>query len=135
MVRFAKLDDTHKLMKFIAENWRPNHILARDENFFRYFLQDGDRLNWVISEVNGEIDAVLNFIPYGKKHRDICNCMWKANHDNGDPVIGLKLLDFLRKKNYVKPEYQSADHSDLSVSRHSYGQDEALVPLERQLRL
>ena len=97
MVRFAKLDDTHKLMKFIAENWRPNHILARDENFFRYFLQDGDRLNWVISEVNGEIDAVLNFIPYGKKHRDICNCMWKANHDNGDPVIGLKLLDFLRK--------------------------------------
>lgn len=102
MIRFATPDDTYRIMKFIAENWRPNHILARDEKFFRYFLQDGDRLNWVISEVDGELDAVEGFIPCGKKNRDISNCMWKANHDNGDPIVGLKVMDYLYKNADVR---------------------------------
>ena len=102
MVRFATLDDTSKIMKFISDNWRPNHILARDEKFFRYFLQDGDRLNWVIAEENGTIIALEGFIPCGKNHRDIMNVMWKANHNTGDPVIGLKIMDYIYRNADVR---------------------------------
>ena len=97
MIRFATLEDTEKLMKFVSVNWRAEHILARDKKFFCYFLKDGENLNRVISENDGVIDAVIGFIPYGRKHRDIINCMWKANHDSGDPAIGLKLLNYLMK--------------------------------------
>lgn len=96
MIRFAEPDDAPKIMKFIDDHWKKNHILARDEAFFRYFYQNDNALNFVISEESaGSINAILGFISYAKNNRDVMLCMWKAIHTS-DPVLGMKLLDFLR---------------------------------------
>lgn len=102
MIRFATSADVPKIMKFIDDYWKKNHILARDEKFFRYFLQDGDKVNFVISEEDGIIDAIEGFIPYGKTNRDVMTCIWKANHNSGDPIIGLKILDHIYKNADVR---------------------------------
>ena len=102
MIRFAAPDDTYKIMRFIDDYWKKDHILARDEKFFRYFLQDDERLNFVIAEENGTINAIEGFIPYGKVNRDVMTCMWKANHNTGDPIIGLKILDYIFKNADVR---------------------------------
>lgn len=96
MIRFAKPDDAPKIMKFIDDHWKKNHILARDEAFFRYFYQNGNELNFVISEETADsINATLAFVSYSKVNRDVMLCMWKAIH-TADPTLGMKLLDFLR---------------------------------------
>lgn len=101
MIRFATPADTSKIMKFIDDYWKKNHILARDEKFFRYFFQDDDKLNVVISENDNVVNAMLGFVPYGKNNRDIMNCVWKVHRDN-DPFLGMKLLDYLYKNADVR---------------------------------
>lgn len=96
MIRFARLEDVPNIMKFIDEHWKKNHILARDENFFKYFCQDEDNVNFIISEDDGDITATLGFIPYAKNNRDVMLIMWKSIKKT-DPILGMKLLDYLHK--------------------------------------
>ena len=63
MIRFAKPEDAPRIMKFINEHWKKNHILARDEDFFRYFCFEGENLNFVIAEEDNRLMAILGFIP------------------------------------------------------------------------
>ena len=101
MIRFATPADVPSIMKFLDVYWRKGHIFARDEKFFRYFFQEDDKVNFVISEENGIINAMEGFVPYGKTKRDIMLSMWKANH-TGDPVLGIKIFDYIRKNADVR---------------------------------
>ncbi len=95
MIRFATKDDIEKLMKFINDNWKANHILARDRDFFEYEHCEGENVNFVISlDDNGNINGMQGFIPYGKHHRDITKNLWKALKSN-TPRLGFKILRFL----------------------------------------
>ena len=96
MIRFATPNDAPKIMKFIDDYWKKNHILARDEKFFRYFYQDGENLNFVIAEDEIAVNAILGFVPYANTNRDVLLALWKANHTS-DPLLGMKLLDYLNK--------------------------------------
>jgi hypothetical protein len=102
MIRFATENDIEKIMLFIDLYWKKNHILSRNIDFFRYehLLEEG--VTYVISENDkGEIEAILGYIPYGKKNRDIMTVMWKANHTD-NPTLGLDLFDFLKKNADVR---------------------------------
>ena len=101
MIRFATPADVPSIMKFLDVYWRKGHIFARDEKFFRYFFQEDDKVNFVISEENGIINAMEGFVPYGQTKRDIMLSMWKANH-TGDPVLGIKIFDYIRKNADVR---------------------------------
>ena len=103
MIRFATPADIPNIMKFFDTYWKENHILARDENFFKYFCQsEENKVDFVISEENGELKATLGFIPYSKNApRDVMLIMWK-NTNKSDPILGMKLLDFLHKNGGVR---------------------------------
>lgn len=100
MIRFATPTDTPKIMKFINDYWKKNHILAKDENFFKYFYQTGENLNFLISEDKNVINAILGFVPYASIKRDILLALWKANHTS-DSLLGMKLLDYFTKNGDV----------------------------------
>lgn len=96
MVRFATENDIDKIMTFINLYWKEGHILATNKEFFKYehLLEEG--VTYVVSETEeGEINAILGYIPYGKTNRDIMTVMWKANH-TAEPSLGMELFDYLK---------------------------------------
>lgn len=102
MIRFAGEDDIQGIMDFIDRYWKQGHILGTNEAFFRYEHLLGGEVTYVISEnAEGGIDAILGYIPYGKKNRDVMTVMWKANH-TGNPTLGLDLFHFLQQNADVR---------------------------------
>lgn len=97
MIRFAKLDDVKEIMNFIHNEWKNDHLLARDEAFFLYEFQDGDKINFVISEDSSyNINGILGFIPTSFSTKvDICTVMWKVTKGVSNPILGVNLLEFL----------------------------------------
>lgn len=95
MIRFVKEADISGIMDFIDNYWRKGHILGTNTDFFRYEHLLDEGVTYVISEdTEGKINAILGYIPYGKKKRDIMTVMWKANH-TANPSLGLDLFYFL----------------------------------------
>ncbi len=103
MIRFATKEDILQIMQFINDYWKENHLLAVDKMFFEYEHRFGDSVSYVISvdEQTNKINAILGYIPYGKKNRDVMTVMWKANH-TASPALGLELFDFLKKNGDVR---------------------------------
>ena len=46
----AKIEDRENIMQFIDEFWRPNHILAKDKDFFNYEHLNGDSINFFLAK-------------------------------------------------------------------------------------
>jgi hypothetical protein len=96
MMRFARETDIEKIMNFIDTYWKKDHILASNETFFRYEHSLEEGVTYVVSENDcGELEAILGYIPYGRKNRDVMTVMWKANHTD-NPVLGFELFKYLK---------------------------------------
>ncbi len=98
-IRLANISDINQIMKFINDNWKENHILARDKDFFIYEHQDNNTINYVISLEDNEINGVLGFIKYSNNDSDIATVVWKALKSETNPMLGIELLEFLRNSN------------------------------------
>ena len=46
--RKANIADVDRLMRFIREHWRADHILGNDRDFFLYEHGNGKEVNFVI---------------------------------------------------------------------------------------
>lgn len=89
-------------MDFIDTYWRKGHILGNNRSFFEYEHLLPEGVSYVISEDEfGQINAILGYIPYGRKERDVMTVMWKANH-TANPSLGLELFEFLRDNGNVR---------------------------------
>jgi hypothetical protein len=95
-IRLANISDISQIMIFINDNWKENHILARDKDFFIYEHQDNNIINYVISLEDNEINGVLGFIKYSDNNSDIATVIWKALKNDTHPMLGIELLEFLR---------------------------------------
>lgn len=102
MIRFAEENDIKRIMNFIDTYWKKGHILGTNEPFFRYEHLLDEGVTYAIAENDaGDIEAILGYIPYGNKNRDIMTVMWKANH-TADPSLGLNLFKFLKDEADVR---------------------------------
>ena len=106
--REAKIKDADKLMSFIKEHWRANHILGNDRDFFLYEHGDGDKINFIICEDRntGEIVGMQGFIPYSwdAELRHICGVMTMVKKGVTTPMLGIELIkrfiDIVNYKTY-----------------------------------
>lgn len=49
IIRFAKTSDVDKIIEFIKDYWKEDHIFVKDKSFFEYtYCTDGERVNFVI---------------------------------------------------------------------------------------
>lgn len=98
MIRIAEIEDLDKIMSFIDLEWRKDHILSRDKNFFMYEHGASNQINFVISkDDSGQINAVLGFIKASADtDADIWPVLWKVAKGAGSPMLGIELLEFLR---------------------------------------
>lgn len=94
----ATVNDIADIMSFINSEWKENHILAKDESFFRYEHQNHDNVNFIISK-NEEmkLNGVLGFIPSALEEKsDVNTVIWKVSKNNNNPVLGIQLLQYLK---------------------------------------
>ena len=97
-VRFANVDDIPEIMRFIDENWRKGHILAKDRKLFEWQYINGNKLNMVVGEdENHTMQGILGYVPYAEgDEKDFSLALWKAK--NGTAFLGVKLLMFLMQE-------------------------------------
>ncbi len=98
MIRFASITDVDVIMQFIDTYWKKGHIMGNDKKFFLYQHGMFEKIAFVINELDdGSVNAVLGYIPYGEKSRDIMLALWKVEHSS-DSMLGIKMLQFLIEK-------------------------------------
>ncbi|MBP4137791.1 hypothetical protein [Flavobacterium geliluteum] len=103
-ISLASLSDINEIMSFINLEWKEGHILAKNQDFFKYEHKSKDQINFVISkDENMKINGVLGFIPSAlEEDSDICTVIWKVSKNNQNPILGIQLLQFLQKKKGVR---------------------------------
>ena len=101
MICFGKLSDTDEIMDFIDREWKKNHILSKNKDFFLYEYADEDALNFVVSKNEGRINGILGFLRSSSDDRSsVWTTMWKVSKSNGSPTLGLRLLNYLQSQGY-----------------------------------
>jgi hypothetical protein len=96
-IRFANLDDIEVIMNFIHIHWKKNHILSQNKDFFIYEYKVQERINFVIAEEGSELIGILGFLKASETKSDVWTTMWKVLPKAENPMLGLELLNFLRK--------------------------------------
>lgn len=97
-IAFADLNDSDEIMKFIDLEWKKNHILAINKQFFLSEYKNANKLNFVISRSSdNRINAILGFL----KSRDddyasVWTTMWKVSSDAHSIMLGVELLRYLQ---------------------------------------
>lgn len=95
-IRLANKSDVEDLMEFIGQNWKKEHILARDREFFEWMYVDGDQCHFEIAKENGKICGIYGFIPYSSKAPvDVGASIWKAVYCKEEPFVGLRVSEQL----------------------------------------
>jgi len=97
-IRFAKYMDKKDIMFFIGNYWAKNHILSNDQMFFDFQYRHEDDLQFVLAlDNNNRIVGVLGYIQYDpkKNEQDIALALWKVIPNLSDPVLGIKLIEYL----------------------------------------
>lgn len=100
----ATFADVQPIMNFIQRYWGAKHILATnvDVFLFQYLNQKNkQQVNFVVAKDSaGVIKAILGFIPsqLQSSNSDVFAALWKVADDVKSPMLGLKLLNYLRKK-------------------------------------
>ena len=101
-ISIAKIDDTNEIMHFINNEWKKNHILSSNKEYFLYEYKNKKLLNFVIHKnSNNKIDGILGFLRSSSdKKTSVWTTMWKVSKLNGSPMLGIELLNFLKKQGY-----------------------------------
>ena len=105
-VRFAEAGEMKKIQLFIDSYWKSGHVLSTSDQVFSFQHCDlyRDRLNYVVSEDDeGSFNGILGFIDTLMYSDDdsVGNVIWYTTWkvlDNGPPLLGLKMKDFLNKQ-------------------------------------
>ena len=138
----AENADVNSVMLFIGNEWKNDHILSRNKHFFHYEHVLNNKVNFIIAlNRNREIVGVLGFLPYapttdGKK--DIATVIWKVSEKCKVPAIGLRLLDFLLKLDWVRTVF-SVGINNKTIGIYKYlgmftGTMDQFVILNSQMR-
>ena len=99
--RQAKLSDQSKIMKFINDFWKPNHILGTDSDFFEYEHVNGSDINFflAINKKTNSLSAIQGFIAYGQvPNCHICGVMTKVSPLEKVPFLGVEIMNQMFKK-------------------------------------
>lgn len=108
--RLGKREEIPQIMDYIAEDWKPGHILSVNRELFEheYVPFDGDAVNVMLAirKEDGRIDGMLGFIPSSndKLHMDLWGSVWKTRAGSimflGNEIL-LRLLHSQKCRNYA----------------------------------
>jgi hypothetical protein len=139
---FANKADESKIVRFLREHWRRNHIFVTNPEVMRWQHQSpsplSDQLTFVYAQRKNnndqqEILALLGYIPFRRfdnsaNWSEIALAIWKVRDDAGMPGLGLQLLKNIQRQlipgmicaigisQIVKPIYLALGYTVSSLS-------------------
>lgn len=93
IIRKADYQDIPKIMKFIDDYWKKDHILAKSRRFFEYQHYYNGEVSFIIAEnqKDKELEGILGYILYSEEEqRDLFGAIWKVR-SNKYPMLGMKM--------------------------------------------
>ena len=101
MISFAMLSDANEIMEFIDREWKKNHILATNKDFFLYEYASNNKLNFVVSKSENKINGILGFLKSSlDENSTVWTTMWKVSKSNGSPTLGIRMLRYLQSQGF-----------------------------------
>ena len=102
IISIAKVDDADEIMKFIDDEWKKGHILGANKDYFLYEYKNKNNLNFVVSKNKTNlINGILGFLKASSSDDStVWTTMWKVSRTSGSPMLGIDILNFLRKQGY-----------------------------------
>ena len=59
----AKIKDVDEIMKYIDLEWKKDHILAINKDFFNFQHENGENINFIISRnADQKINGIIGYI-------------------------------------------------------------------------
>jgi hypothetical protein len=101
-ILIAKKNDADEIMEFIRNEWKKDHILAINKKYLLYEYQNKNSLNFLIFKNSyNKIAAILGFLKSSSnKNASVWTTMWKVSKSNGFPILGINMLNYLRRKKF-----------------------------------
>lgn len=99
-IRFANYSDKKNIMFFIGQYWDKDHILSKDNTFFNFQYYYKKNLQFVLATgADDKIVGILGYIQYFPEYKkqDVALALWKVIPNLPDPLLGLKLILYLKK--------------------------------------
>ncbi|TXE89123.1 hypothetical protein FPD38_02370 [Campylobacter volucris] len=104
-IRFARLEETNKIMEFVKNHWNENHVFAHSKKAldFQYLDHYYQRYNIVLGIEDNKIQSILGFTLLSQydcklqNNKDLWFGIWKSIK----PTFGLVLIKFLLET--IKP--------------------------------
>ncbi len=94
MFRHALLQDKQPIIDFLNQNWGSRHPLVNREEFFKYYYQNGETIQFVLALEQTQIVAVAGYILANKNPiRDAWVSIWCASGSKNG--VGLELMECL----------------------------------------
>lgn len=102
--RVANKNDISDIMGFIEKNWKSDHIMAKNRDFFEYeFMEKDGTVNFIlaIDKKKGTIECLNGFLKasHDVYHLDIWGSIWKVL-DGNMGMLGAELIR--RRKELTK---------------------------------
>ena len=99
-LRFANAMDLDSIVSYLRNRWDPNHIYVKNIDLFEFYHLHGEEIDFVLAFNldSSELDGILGFHRYTKKYKnsDLFTVLWMVKQGNGDPFLGIQLLNFLK---------------------------------------
>lgn len=106
-VRLAEPGDRGRILDFLREEWKADHIFLKSNELLDWQHLDSRRgaLNFVVAVEDNpnRLLGILGFIPVARFDRkladakDYWGALWKGRSTGGVPGVGLELLDYFER--------------------------------------
>ena len=105
MIRFAKSEDFNRVLAFIKDYWRSDHVFVKNPDLMAWQHSESPEkdINFVLAESDEKIVAILGFIPFRRFDHSldtdtVALAIWKRS-DAAPPGTGVGMLSWLLNQN------------------------------------
>lgn len=106
-------------MEFIKRYWNNNHILALDKNFFCHQYLNENKVNFILSKDDNEINGTLGFIKANSdENSPVWTTMWKVKPNLKNPSVGILMLKYLQDLNYSSIISSGINQNTLDIYKY-----------------
>ena len=107
-VRYRRpgIGDRQRLIEFLAENWREDHLFVRDPAWldWQHLARDGQTYHAIVALGDDDrIDGFLGVMPLADDPVSVATGIWVARREGGDRSVGLQLVAELER--IYQPRY------------------------------
>ena len=117
-IRQAIVDDIDDIMTYIRVNWKSDHILGNDREFFEYEHVFDNKVNFIIAREkdDNEIKGIIGYLyaSYDKAKSDIWTVMWMVS-PKVIPLLGLRLFEKARELTKARSVIGVGDNPETTV--------------------